>query len=224
MNGAAVDGLVYVSATLGTPLPGQSARNIPVILVNRHIDSAEVDVVVSTTAVAANSWPKHCSSWVTDALRSSMDRERDDEPRPRARLPRAAEDLRRPARRDVAPGRAIHAPQRLPVVPRPACSRASADCAVRRQRRDRLRRPRRRTPGRHQGSERALDCRLLDIDMAGLGRLQPHHLSASRLPRWNERTAKRDRAHHVRRRGLCRGHASFLVGPRRDTLAPAPTA
>ncbi len=47
VNGAAVDGLVYVSATLGTPLPGQSARNIPVILVNRHIDSAEVDVVVS---------------------------------------------------------------------------------------------------------------------------------------------------------------------------------
>ena len=45
VNGAAVDGLVYVSATLGTPLPGRGARDLPAILVNRHIDSADVDVV-----------------------------------------------------------------------------------------------------------------------------------------------------------------------------------
>lgn len=47
VNGAAVDGLVYVSATLGTPLPGQRARDIPVVLVNRYIDAVETDTVVS---------------------------------------------------------------------------------------------------------------------------------------------------------------------------------
>ena len=35
VNGAAVDGLVYVSATLGTPLPGRGASGRPVVLVNR---------------------------------------------------------------------------------------------------------------------------------------------------------------------------------------------
>lgn len=47
VNGAAVDGLVYLSATLGTPLPGRGAGAVPVVLVNRYIDSAEVDTVVS---------------------------------------------------------------------------------------------------------------------------------------------------------------------------------
>jgi LacI family transcriptional regulator, galactose operon repressor len=47
VNGAAVDGLIYVSATLGTPLPGHGARDIPAVLVNRYIDSALVDTVVS---------------------------------------------------------------------------------------------------------------------------------------------------------------------------------
>ena len=47
VNGAAVDGLVYVSATLGTPLPGRGVRAVPVVLVNRYIDSTEVDTVVS---------------------------------------------------------------------------------------------------------------------------------------------------------------------------------
>ena len=40
VKGAAVDGLVYVSATLGTPLPGHGERDIPVVLVNRYIDAA----------------------------------------------------------------------------------------------------------------------------------------------------------------------------------------
>ena len=47
VNGAAVDGLVYVSATLGTPLPGSRARDIPIVLVNRYIDSLEADTVVA---------------------------------------------------------------------------------------------------------------------------------------------------------------------------------
>jgi LacI family transcriptional regulator len=47
VKGAAVDGLVYVSATLGTALPGGGARDIPAVLVNRYIDSAHVDSVVS---------------------------------------------------------------------------------------------------------------------------------------------------------------------------------
>jgi LacI family transcriptional regulator len=47
VNGAAVDGVVYVSATLGMPLPGHGGRDFPVVLVNRYIDSAPVDTVVS---------------------------------------------------------------------------------------------------------------------------------------------------------------------------------
>jgi LacI family transcriptional regulator len=47
VNGSAVDGLVYVSATLGTPLPGDGPRAIPAVLVNRYVDSAQVDYVVS---------------------------------------------------------------------------------------------------------------------------------------------------------------------------------
>jgi len=46
VNGAAVDGLVYVSATLGMPLPGSGTGRIPVVLVNRYVD-ADVDTVVS---------------------------------------------------------------------------------------------------------------------------------------------------------------------------------
>jgi LacI family transcriptional regulator len=47
VNGFAVDGLLYVSATLDTPLPGHGAREVPVVLVNRYIDEAQVDTVVS---------------------------------------------------------------------------------------------------------------------------------------------------------------------------------
>ena len=47
VQGAAVDGLMYVSATLGSPLPGRGGRTLPVVLVNRYLDNAEVDFVVS---------------------------------------------------------------------------------------------------------------------------------------------------------------------------------
>jgi LacI family transcriptional regulator len=47
LNGAAVDGLVYVSATLGMPLPGNGAGRIPVVLVNRYLDGDTADTVVS---------------------------------------------------------------------------------------------------------------------------------------------------------------------------------
>ena len=50
VKGAAVDGLVYVSAILGTPLPGGGARDIPAVLVNRYLDAAHVDCVVSDNA------------------------------------------------------------------------------------------------------------------------------------------------------------------------------
>ena len=36
-----------MSATLGTPLPGTASADIPVVLVNRYIDAAPVDTVVS---------------------------------------------------------------------------------------------------------------------------------------------------------------------------------
>jgi LacI family transcriptional regulator len=46
VNGAAVDGLVYVSATLGMPLPGSGTGRIPVVLVNRYVEGDAVDTVV----------------------------------------------------------------------------------------------------------------------------------------------------------------------------------
>ncbi len=47
VNGAAVDGLLYVSATLGTPLAGHGAHDLPIVLVNRYLESAPVDIVVA---------------------------------------------------------------------------------------------------------------------------------------------------------------------------------
>jgi LacI family transcriptional regulator, galactose operon repressor len=47
INGGAVDGLVYVSAVLGMPLPGRGVSARPVVLLNREISSATTDAVVS---------------------------------------------------------------------------------------------------------------------------------------------------------------------------------
>ena len=46
VNGAAADGVIYVSATLGSPLPGRPG-GVPVVLVNRYLDDVDVDTVVS---------------------------------------------------------------------------------------------------------------------------------------------------------------------------------
>ena len=46
VNGAAADGVIYVSATLGSPLPGRPG-GVPVVLVNRYLDNVDVDMVVS---------------------------------------------------------------------------------------------------------------------------------------------------------------------------------
>ena len=47
VNGGAVDGLVYVSAVLGMPLPGRGSSARPVVLLNRELCPASVDTVVS---------------------------------------------------------------------------------------------------------------------------------------------------------------------------------
>ncbi len=47
INGGAVDGLVYLSAVLGIPLPGRGSSARPVVLLNREISSATTDAVVS---------------------------------------------------------------------------------------------------------------------------------------------------------------------------------
>lgn len=47
VNGGAVDGLAYLSAVLGTSLPGGGARPLPIVLLNRELDAAPVDTVVS---------------------------------------------------------------------------------------------------------------------------------------------------------------------------------
>jgi len=46
VNGSAADGIVYVSATLGSPLPGRPG-GVPIVLVNRYVDDVDVDTVVS---------------------------------------------------------------------------------------------------------------------------------------------------------------------------------
>ncbi len=46
VNGAAADGVIYVSATLGSPLPGRPG-GVPVVFVNRYLDDVDVDTVVS---------------------------------------------------------------------------------------------------------------------------------------------------------------------------------
>ena len=46
VNGSAADGIVYVSATLGSPLPGRPG-GAPMVLVNRYLDDVDVDTVVS---------------------------------------------------------------------------------------------------------------------------------------------------------------------------------
>ena len=40
VNGAAADGVIYVSATLGSPLPGRPG-GVPVVLVNRYLDDVD---------------------------------------------------------------------------------------------------------------------------------------------------------------------------------------
>ncbi len=47
VNGSAADGLVYVSATLGSPLPGRGTGGVPMVLVNRYLDDVAVDTVIS---------------------------------------------------------------------------------------------------------------------------------------------------------------------------------
>jgi LacI family transcriptional regulator len=46
VNGAAADGIAYVSATLGSPLPGRPG-GVPIVLVNRYLDDGDIDTVVS---------------------------------------------------------------------------------------------------------------------------------------------------------------------------------
>ncbi|MEO9176750.1 MAG: LacI family DNA-binding transcriptional regulator [Gaiellales bacterium] len=47
VNGQAVDGLVYVSAVLGVPLPGRGPGGLPIVLLNREADAPGSDTVVS---------------------------------------------------------------------------------------------------------------------------------------------------------------------------------
>jgi LacI family transcriptional regulator len=47
VGGGAVDGLVYASAVLDAPLVGATSGRLPVVLVNRASDTADVDTVVS---------------------------------------------------------------------------------------------------------------------------------------------------------------------------------
>ena len=122
VNGAAVDGLVYVSATLGTPLPGHGARDLPVVLVNRYIDSAPVDTVVSDNhrggrlvaeamvelghrRIALIAGPENTTT--------SRDRERG--------FREQLAGVRRPARRD--------APARRPVQPPRAATSGASTCS-----------------------------------------------------------------------------------------------
>jgi LacI family transcriptional regulator len=46
INGSAADGIAYVSATLGSPLPARPG-GFPMVLVNRYVDDVDVDTIVS---------------------------------------------------------------------------------------------------------------------------------------------------------------------------------
>ncbi len=50
IRGGAVDGVVYLSAVLGQPLPGGAQEDFPVVLLNRDADAASVDAVLSDNA------------------------------------------------------------------------------------------------------------------------------------------------------------------------------
>ena len=226
VNGAAVDGLVYVSATLDTPLPGHGARDLPVVLVNRYIDSAPVDTVVSDNYRGGRLVAEAMVALRTPADRADhRPREHDDEPRPRARLPGAARGERRPARRGAPPRRPVQPPQRLPVVPRPPRRGAPPDGRLRRERRDRVRSSRRCAPRRRPRPRRALDRRLRRHRHGRLGGLQPDDRPpAARRdgPRRLEAPARADRL--GRRCSLRAGASSrsaLSTGTRSRPLAPA---
>ncbi len=161
VNGAAVDGLVYVSATLGMPLPGHGERDVPVVLVNRYIDSAPVDTVVSDNqrggrlvAEAMVELGHRRIALIAGPENTTTSRDRERGFREQLQASGA------PARRDAAPRRPVQPPQRLPVVPRPARGGAAPDGRLRRERRDRVRSARRRAPRRRPRPRRALDRRL----------------------------------------------------------------
>ena len=120
VNGAAVDGLVYVSATLGTPLPGRRCARGP----GRPREPlhrlgagghgrlgqprggrlvAEAMVELGHRRIALIAGPENTTT--------SRDRERGFREQLQA--------SRRPVRREPAPRRSVQPPQRLPVVPRP---------------------------------------------------------------------------------------------------------
>ena len=60
VNGDAVDGLVYVSAVLDTPLPGRVGP-LPVVLLNRLIEPFDADTVVSDNHRGGRPLPRRCS-------------------------------------------------------------------------------------------------------------------------------------------------------------------
>ena len=205
---------------------GTARSDVPVVLVNRYIDAAPVDTVVSDNQRGGRLVAEAMVELGHRADRADRRaREHDDEPRPRARLPRAAAGVRRPVRRDPAPRRPVQPPQRLPVVPRPPRGRAAPDGRLRRERRDRVRRARRRAPRRRPRPRRALDRRLRRHRHGGLGRLQPDDRPPAARgdgPGRRDAPARADRlgATSSRRAGASSRSGSSTG----DTLAAAPAA
>ena len=137
MNGNAVDGLVFVSAVLDSPLPGRRRARIPLVLLNRDSSRSTSTAWSRTTTAggrlvaerAPRARPSRGSALIAGPQNTSTSRDR--EAGFRERLAEAGLPLDENLRR----GRPVQPPQRLPVVPRPARGRPAPDGGLRRQRR-----------------------------------------------------------------------------------------
>ena len=200
VNGAAADGVIYVSATLGSPLPGRPG-GVPVVLVNRYLDDVDVDTVVSDNRrggrlvaealvelghrrIALIAGPENTTT--------SRDRERGFREQLKASGVEFDEALRRVGQFSHSSGYQWCL-DLLASEPRPTAVFAANDV-------DRVRGARRGAARRRPGSRRAVDRRLRRHRHGGVGRLQPHHCPAAARGDGPGRRQPPDRAGRVGRR------------------------
>ena len=200
VNGSAADGIVYVSATLGSPLPGRPG-GFPIVLVNRYLDDVDVDTVVSDNrrggrlvaeAMVELGHRRIALIAGPDNATTSRDRERGF--REQLKASGISFDREPPSCRPVQP------PQRLPVVPRPPRLRAAADGRVRRERPHRIRRARRGAARRRPRARGAVDRRLRRHRHGGMGGVQPDDGQAAARRDGRGSREPPDRANRVRGR------------------------
>ena len=215
VNGAAVDGLVYVSATLGMPLARKRhAAGSPSSSSTATSKATRSTRSSPTTAAEGARSPRRCSTWGTAASRSSPDRRTRRRAATESRASARASSRRGvDPRRHAPPCRAVQPPQRLPVGARPSRIAGAAVRDLRGQRPHRLRRARRGSPHRDPRPRRPLRRRLRRHRDGGLGGVQPDHGQAA--PREDGTGGRRPAARADRR---CRAR------PHRPVAARSPSS